>query len=463
MGDPIIDIIKAELRPGYDYNEVTVKGKYGAYRSHRWMRRGAPDNSKDLRQLQVEAKKFLAEQMIPRRAELRGQWQGWVEHVARLKAMLVNGHSLVRPEDRGDVRRQLLQAKMDEKKYGKLYRAYRLEHMDYVKFVKEIEGRVKAPKQAEQGALFPKEGLTKKPESPTTTTARYKHQFDASSDITHVLATGEILSRKYMGGGTADAYKLTLEGGKKAVWKEAHNEDLAGRNDIPSGGTVWREAESYNISEALGWHLCPPTTVRVDDLGDLGSAMLFDKEADKATGCENVIMEDRWKMAVLDIILGSEDRHGKNFMVRYASQRDKDNKQNGRVVAIDHGLGLSEDGNIDWFRSAFWKHLVELDDAKKGSHTRLPSHSYDSTTSRRLPMPDNLMEDVKRVDWPAVVEHARIWVGPKAADNLDDRVSFLMGKRELFDDHDTEFQTKYRPARAKARGHRFVKGKEIYD
>ena len=75
-------------------------------------------------------------------------------------------------------------------------------------------------------------------------------------------------------------------------------------------------------------------------------------------------------------------------------------------------------------------------------------------------MPDNLMADVRKVDWGAVVDHARIWVGPKAANNLDDRVSFLMGKRELFDVHDKEFQTKYRPDRARARGHGFVHGEE---
>ena len=158
----------------------------------------------------------------------------------------------------------------------------------------------------------------------------------------------------------ADAYDLSFEGGLHAVWKMRLNEDLAGRHGIPRGGTIWREAESYNVSEALGWHLCPPTTVRVDDLGELGSAMLFEDKAKRATGPENVIMEDRWKMAIFDLILGSEDRHGSNFMVRYANKDDERKQENGRVIAVDHGLGLSEKGNPGWFRSAFGSILLIL-------------------------------------------------------------------------------------------------------
>ena len=100
----------------------------------------------------------------------------------------------------------------------------------------------------------------------------------------------------------------------------------------------------------------------------------------------------------------------------------------------------------------FWQHLVDLDDAKIGKHTRLPKYDSDDPTTKRLPIPDNLMADVRKVDWDAVVGHVRTWVGPKAADNLDDRVHFMLAKGELFDAHDKEFQTKYRPLRAKMRG-----------
>jgi len=408
MADHILEIIKAELRPGFDYKPVTVQGQHGGYQSHRWVRRDLPEGQ-DVAALHVEAKKFLREQMQPRRMDLRGQWQGWVQHLARLRAMGAEGK---------DVKSQLEEARKFEKQYGKIYRQYRLEQLDYLKYVKELEAKAGGKvKEEKQGALFPKEELTPKPEEKLT--SHFQHQFDSSPEITAALANMPIISRKALNDGCNSAYKVRLEDGKTAVWKMQFYEASNLRGDIPQGTYHVREALAYDISEALGWHLVPPTTVKEDEFGDLGSIQLW-QEGDIRDVSE-AKEEEKWRMALFDLIIGNEDRHFHNFLI----------KDDGGVIAIDNGLALPDSAAPGCYRSEFGRHLYRHKDRAK--------------------IPKQYLEEVRKADWGAITNHVKKNLGFKAAKYMGERVAYLLETGELFDPaYDRDFHGVWRKAHSRA-------------
>lgn len=410
MADPIVEIIKAEVRPGFEYKPVQVAGKAGVYQSHRWVRQNVPDVNKDRTQaenLYSEAKKYLREQMLPRRMQLRAEWQGWIQHKARVRAEFERFQAqkmVADPQRKAEYEQQLKEAIQLEKQYGKIYRQYRLEHIDYGRYVKELEKKLKgnepAPPEEQQGALFPKEELTGKPPEPEKpSTSHYKHQFDSSPEITTNLAEGDIVSRKYIGGGCNGAYKIRLADGTVACMKMQFDEERGLRHDIPQGGYSKREACAYEISEAIGWHLVPPTTVREDDFGDIGSVQLWNDEA-KLPGYYHASEDQKWKMAIFDLIIGNEDRHDHNYLIA----------EDGRVIAIDNGLTLGESGKPSCYRNKFAE--------KIGEETRIPA---------------TYITQVKNVDWDAVTEHVKTHVSPESARHMRARVDYLLEKQELFD------------------------------
>lgn len=409
MADRIIEIIKAEVRPGFEYKSVQVAGKHGAYNSHRWVRQDVPDPA-DVGQRLAEAKKYLREQMVPRRMQLREQWQGWVQLKARWHAEVARNPALARIN-----RHEIAEAVQQEKQYGKMYRQYRLEHMEYARYVHDLEHWQKKgkPAQEQQGALFPKSGLTAKPAEPEPeSTSRYQHEFDTSPDVTRSLATEEIVSRKAFGEGCNGAFKVRLADGKSAAWKMQFFEAEGLRGDIPQGEYSKREAAAYEISEALGWHLVPPTTVRADEFGDIGSIQLWNDDGELPYN-QRVREDQKWKMAIFDLIIGNEDRHDHNYLITPA----------GDVIAIDNGLTLGESGRPS-YRNKFASNF--LDNVHHGD--------------AREPIPDQYLEDVRQVNWDAVTAHVKTHVSPEAARHMKARVDYVLEKGDLFEiRYDTDF------------------------
>lgn len=93
-----------------------------------------------------------------------------------------------------------------------------------------------------------------------------------------------------------------------------------------------REAAAFDVDEALGLGVVPPTTTRtVDD--QWGAVQTF---VDTSSGLgyldDNIDQDSVYGVAVLDIATANTDRHGGNLLV------DNDRK----LVAIDHGLAFPE-------------------------------------------------------------------------------------------------------------------------
>ncbi|PJF47791.1 MAG: SCO1664 family protein [Chloroflexi bacterium] len=114
--------------------------------------------------------------------------------------------------------------------------------------------------------------------------------------------------------------------------------------DFPTGTLCLREYAAYLVSEALGWHLVPPTVLRSGPHG-FGSVQLFiDNDADQhfftfredATCCEQL-----QRIALFDLITNNADRKSGHCL------RDK----NGHVWAIDHGITFNADYKL---RTVIW-------------------------------------------------------------------------------------------------------------
>lgn len=149
--------------------------------------------------------------------------------------------------------------------------------------------------------------------------------------------TGEDVSRKEI-----EAYKEANDVGTEDIEAMIEEGELGGYGDPdePVRETITnrdfsyadREAAAYELDEALGLGVVPPTIVREID-GERGMVQQF-VEIDEAGMYGGKVDQDSvYGIAVLDIATGNTDRHAGNVLI------DKDR----RVVAIDQGLSFPDD------------------------------------------------------------------------------------------------------------------------
>ncbi|MEV4434388.1 SCO1664 family protein [Streptomyces sp. NPDC049555] len=162
---------------------------------------------------------------------------------------------------------------------------------------------------------------------------------------------------EYEGVSAACVYKPVA--GERPLW------------DFPDGTLAQREVAAYELSEAMGWGLVPPTVLRDGPYGEGmcqlwieateeedGRALLALVEGDdpgpgwKAVGYADV-GEDRTallvhadderlrRLAVLDAVINNGDRKGGHLLPA----------ADGRLYAIDHGVTFNAD---DKLRTLLW-------------------------------------------------------------------------------------------------------------
>ena len=114
--------------------------------------------------------------------------------------------------------------------------------------------------------------------------------------------------------------------------------------DFPSG-LFRREVAAYELSEALGWRLVPPTVAR-DGVHGEGSVQLFidaDFEQHHFTLVEDEQYHDQLRrMAVFDVLANNTDRKSGHCLL------DAD----GHIWGIDHGLCFADDFKL---RTVIWE------------------------------------------------------------------------------------------------------------
>jgi uncharacterized repeat protein (TIGR03843 family) len=128
----------------------------------------------------------------------------------------------------------------------------------------------------------------------------------------------------------------------RAVYKPAQGERALW--DFP-GGLFRREVAAYELSNALGWDLVPPTVARTDGPFGAGSLQLFidaDYRQHYFTLLESGEHDGRLRMiSAFDIAANNADRKSGHVLCT----------EDGRLWAIDHGLCFHDEAKL---RTVIW-------------------------------------------------------------------------------------------------------------
>ena len=125
-----------------------------------------------------------------------------------------------------------------------------------------------------------------------------------------------------------------------AVWKPTAGERPL--FDFPIGTLTRREAAAFQVSEALGWGIVPPTLLRD---GPAGEGMLQAWiEVDPAADVIEMVNEDDPRLrrvAVFDAIVNNTDRKAGHLLP----------VEGGHLFAVDHGVTFS---TVPKLRTVLW-------------------------------------------------------------------------------------------------------------
>lgn len=150
----------------------------------------------------------------------------------------------------------------------------------------------------------------------------------------------EDLDDEHLGINQSYVLRLGEEGEMKGIFKPESGERVFGekgeemspRPGIEAKSSYKREWLAFMVDRALGLGIVPPTVLRREEQG-IGSLQAWIPEAKTYNegGPEAALSEgEARKIALFDYLIGSQDRHGGNFMI------DK----NGEAHAIDNGLSF---------------------------------------------------------------------------------------------------------------------------
>jgi len=159
----------------------------------------------------------------------------------------------------------------------------------------------------------------------------------------------EVLGRIQGSSNITLAAQLTL-GDRKglAVYKPIAGERPL--HDFETGTLHRREVACYRLSELLGWHLVPPTILRLDAPGGEGSLQLFiphDPEDNAFTLYEQ--RADAFRViALLDILANNADRKAGHVIL---------GANDDRLWAIDNGLTFHVETKL---RTVLWPFAGEI-------------------------------------------------------------------------------------------------------
>jgi hypothetical protein len=165
-------------------------------------------------------------------------------------------------------------------------------------------------------------------------------------DILRVLAEAEVEESALLASGSNYVFLLKMHhanvGSGYAVYKPQRGE--APLMDFPDGTLYAREYAAYLVSEAVGWHLVPPTVVRSAGLSHgVGALQLFIEHdpAQHYFTLRDSRVDEMKRVAVFDWLTNNADRKGGHCIIA----------RDGRLWCIDQGLTFHYD---DKLRTVIW-------------------------------------------------------------------------------------------------------------
>ena len=120
--------------------------------------------------------------------------------------------------------------------------------------------------------------------------------------------------------------------------------------DFPTGTLCQRETAAFEVSEALGWHLVPPTVLRADGPAGIGSLQRFVPHDPERHYFALVEAGERTqalaRMAVFDLLVNNADRKASHVLVP-----DEEDAAPQGILGCDHGLCFHPEPKL---RTVIW-------------------------------------------------------------------------------------------------------------
>ena len=172
----------------------------------------------------------------------------------------------------------------------------------------------------------------------TEGTVRETYSIEGISDAEWAMLNRTIMDEPTMivRSNCTDTYKVAFDDGTHGIFKPI-NSERSGYPDLPAGGLAYREVAASRLDEQLGFGLVPTTTLRQAGPPELGPGSMqrfVPGWGGNPPGTYPRLQEER--MAVLDYLMANADRNWDNYRTALGDTL----VDNGRLVAIDHGLAF---------------------------------------------------------------------------------------------------------------------------
>ncbi len=174
----------------------------------------------------------------------------------------------------------------------------------------------------------------------------------ASADVLQILQNGTVEIEGLLPWSSNYAFLVRVCEGPLAlgaVYKPRRGERPLW--DFPQGTLCQREMAAYLVSEALGWHIVPPTVLREAQHG-LGTIQFY-IEHDPARHYFTIEGEPGFqsqlqRIALLDILINNADRKAGHVLLQATDAPDGIE----RLWGIDHGICFHSDPKL---RTVIWE------------------------------------------------------------------------------------------------------------
>lgn len=181
-------------------------------------------------------------------------------------------------------------------------------------------------------------------------------------EIEELLSTGEIEGGELVPQGSNYTFVVQIRARENqflGIYKPASGERPLW--DFPYGTLHFRERASYLVSQALGWHLVPPTVIRDGPHGEGSMQLYIPHESDSNYfALREEGRPELFLLAVFDFLVNNTDRKGGHCF----------KGADGRVWGIDHGLTFHVEPKL---RTVIWDFSGQA-------------------------LPESLVQDLKRLD-----------------------------------------------------------------
>ncbi len=182
-----------------------------------------------------------------------------------------------------------------------------------------------------------------------------------------MLTTGNVVSEDRLGGGCNKSLVVKIEGDGKAVVKPKNGEKGGLRRHISKGTYYRREVAVSSVAKIVGMNdLVPETYVRNDPKHGPCSIQTFvenGKNPDSTSSPYGRSTTDVARAALLDFVVGNQDRHSGNYLVA-----------GGELKLIDNGLSFATKGG--YLRS-------RMIDRASEKNMEIPKEVYETFVSKR--------------------------------------------------------------------------------